>query len=108
MFLSIYHNQSGEEFLRRLAPRESLDLRQRVQQWAEREFDGMAQPSFSEPGKHIPNGCGDYQAEIRHKIPASRLVAIPQALTLRLVARHCLCDVMRADAERELLARGEV
>lgn len=67
----------------------------------------------------------------RHKIPASRLVAIPQALTpmrpqrgefvrfttplpvtewnvptLRLVARHCLCDVTRADAQRELLARG--
>lgn len=66
MFLSIYHNQSGEEFLRRLAPRENLDLRHHVQQWAKREFDGMAQPSFSEPGKHIPNGCGDYQAEIRH------------------------------------------
>ena len=66
MFLSIYHNQSGEEFLRRLAPRETLDLRHHVQQWAEREFDGMAQPSFSEPGKHIPNGCGEYQAEIRY------------------------------------------
>ena len=68
----------------------------------------------------------------RHKIPASRLVAIPHALTpmlpepgqftryttplppadwnvptLRMVARHCLCDATRDAAARELLARGE-
>lgn len=66
MFLSIYHNQSGEEYLRRLAPRESLDLRAHVKKWADGETDGAAKPSFSEPGSHIPNGCGEYQAEIRH------------------------------------------
>lgn len=65
MFLSIMENRSGVEFLRRLAPNESLDLRAHVQKWAERETEGQAQPSFAEPGKHIPNGCGDYQAEIR-------------------------------------------
>lgn len=65
MFLSIYHNQSGAEHLRRLAPNESLDLRQHVARWVERETDGQARPSFSEPGSHIPNGCGEYQAEIR-------------------------------------------
>lgn len=67
----------------------------------------------------------------RHKIPASRLVAIPQALTpmrpqrgdfmrfttplpvtewniptLRLVARHCLCLDTRTAAQGELIARG--
>ena len=65
MFLSIYHNRSGEEFLRRMAPNESLDLRQHVRRWAERETEGAAIPSFSEPGSTIPNGCGEYQAEIR-------------------------------------------
>lgn len=66
MFLSIYHNQSGEEFLRRLAPNESLDLREHVRKWAERDLDGYPfKLSFSEPGSHIPNGCADYQAEIR-------------------------------------------
>lgn len=65
MFLSIYHNQSGAEYLRRMAPNESLDLRAHVQKWTDRETDGAALPSFSEPGSHIPNGCGEYQAEIR-------------------------------------------
>lgn len=67
MFLSIYHNQSGAEFLRRVAPNENLDLRAMVQKWAEKEGYGEAglAPSFSEPGSHIPNGCGDYQAELR-------------------------------------------
>lgn len=66
MFLSIYNNHSGEEFIRRLAPNESLDLKTHILKWAESEFDGMAVPSFSETGKHIPNGCGEYQGEIRH------------------------------------------
>lgn len=65
MFLSIYHNQSGQEFLRRLSPSESLDLRAHIEKWAAQEFDGQAKPSFAEPGAHIPNGCGEYQAEIR-------------------------------------------
>jgi hypothetical protein len=65
MFLSIYHSQSGEEFLRRLSPSESLDLRAHVKLWVERETEGAARPSFSESGSHIANGCGDYQAEIR-------------------------------------------
>lgn len=65
MFLSIYHNQSGAEFVRRLAPRESLDLRRHVSQWVERETDGLGRPSFSEEGARIPNGCGEYQAELR-------------------------------------------
>ncbi len=68
MFLSIYHNQSGEEYVRRIAPNESLDLRTHVNQWAEKQ--GYAEvglvPSFSQPGSHIPNGCGEYQAELRH------------------------------------------
>lgn len=68
---------------------------------------------------------------MRHKIPASRLVKIPHALTpmrpqrgefmrfttplpmtewnvptLRLVARHCLCSVTQEAAQSELMARG--
>jgi hypothetical protein len=62
MFLSIYNNRTGEEHLRRLAPRESLDLREHVRKWA---ADYDSRPSFSEPGSHIPNGCGEYQAELR-------------------------------------------
>lgn len=67
MFLHIYENQSGESpVLRRLAPNESLDLRAHVRAWASREFsDYVVRLSFSEPGAHIPNGCGQYQAEIR-------------------------------------------
>jgi hypothetical protein len=65
MFLSILHNQSGQEYLRRVAPRESLDLRAMVRKWARAECDGQAVPSFAEPGAHIPNGCGEYQAELR-------------------------------------------
>lgn len=62
MFLSIYDNRSGEEYIRRLSPSEHLELRDHVRQWA---LDYDCVPSFSEPGSHIPNGCGDYQAEIR-------------------------------------------
>lgn len=69
MFLSITHNPSGEELLlRRLSPNEHLDLKAHVQVWFEDRFDGCEEPmtlSFSEPGSHIPNGCGEYQAEIR-------------------------------------------
>ena len=65
MFLSIYNPRSGEEFLRRIAPNENLDLRAMVRQWVDRESDGDMRPSFSEPGSHIPNGCGEFQAEIR-------------------------------------------
>lgn len=65
MFLSILNNQSGEEHLRRLSPTEPLDLREHVKAWVNNETDGAAEPSFSEPGSHIPNGCGEYQAEIR-------------------------------------------
>ena len=65
MFLSIYHNQSGEDYIRRLAPNESLNVRQHVREWVAREYGGEFRPSFSEPGSHIPNGCGEYQAEIR-------------------------------------------
>ena len=67
MFLSIYHNQSGEEYLRRLSPTETLDLREHVRRWVDRQYgDYGGKPSFSEPGSHIPNGCGEYQAEIRY------------------------------------------
>ena len=62
MFLSIYHNQSGDEYVRRLSPTETLDLREHVRRWAE-AYDAV--PSFSEAASRIPNGCGDYQAEIR-------------------------------------------
>lgn len=62
MFLSIYNNRSGEEYIRRLSPTETLDLREHVRRWAD-WYDCV--PSFSEPGSHIPNGCGEYQAEIR-------------------------------------------
>lgn len=63
MFLSIYCNRSGEEHIRRLSPTETLDLREHVKRWC---ADYDATPSFSEPGSHIPNGCGDYQAELRY------------------------------------------
>lgn len=63
MFLSIYHNQSGEEYIRRLAPNEKLDLREYVRRWCASELDAV--PTFSEPGSHIHVGCGEYDAEIR-------------------------------------------
>lgn len=65
MFLSIYHNQSGEEYIRRLGPNASLDLREYVRQWVAQISDGELVPSFSEPGAHIHSGCGEYEAEIR-------------------------------------------
>ena len=67
MFLSIYENSSGQEFLRRISPSEKLHLRAMVRKWAEGMFDGYrVNLTFSEDGAHIPNGCGEYQAEIRH------------------------------------------
>lgn len=64
MWLSIVENRSGEELLlRRLGPNASLELRDYVTQWAAESYD--MRPSFSEPGSWIPNGCADYQAEIR-------------------------------------------
>lgn len=66
MFLSITHNRTGEEYLRRLSPTESLDLRAHCRAWVDRETEGAARPSFSEPGSHIPSGCGEYHAQIRH------------------------------------------
>ena len=38
MFLSIYHNQSGDEYVRRLSPTETLDLREHVLR--DRRVDG--------------------------------------------------------------------
>lgn len=67
MFLSIYHNQSGDEYVRRLSPTETLDLREHVRRWVDQQCgDYGGKPLFSEPGSHIPNGCGEYQAEIRY------------------------------------------
>lgn len=66
MFFSIYHNQSGDEFIRRIGPNEKLDLRAMVRKWAEREYSCYPITiEFSEWGAHIPNGCGEYQAELR-------------------------------------------
>jgi len=66
MFFSVYHNASGQEWIRRVGPNASLEiLRDYVHAWAQAQFDGELVPSFSEPGSHIPNGCGEYQAEIR-------------------------------------------
>lgn len=66
MFLSIYHNQSGDEYIRRLGPRESENLRDLVRKWAAMQFDGYSvKLSFSEPGSYIFNGCAEYQAELR-------------------------------------------
>lgn len=65
MFLSIYHNQSGDEYIRRVSPSEKLELRAMVQSWADMTFEEEVIPSFGEPGSHIPNGCGEYQAELR-------------------------------------------
>lgn len=70
MWLDIVCNRSGESLvLRKLRRSETEDLRELVRQWA-RDFsadclDHEERPSFSEPGSYIPNGCGDYQAEIR-------------------------------------------
>lgn len=66
MFFAVYESRSGEEHVRQIAPNEKLDVRAMVKRWADREFGFTAAPSFSEPGKHIPNGCADYQAEIRY------------------------------------------
>lgn len=67
MFLSIVNNQSGEEFLRQLGPNEKLDLEGLALKWAQAEFaDYAPRLIFSRPGSHIPNGCGDWQAELRH------------------------------------------
>jgi len=66
MLLSIYENISGQEFLRRVSPTEELSLRAMIKQWAESQFDGYkVKLTFSEEGSHIPNGCGEYQAELR-------------------------------------------
>ena len=65
MFLSIYHNESGEEYVRRISPSEKLDLRAMVHKWVNVTFEGECIPSFSETGSYIPNGCGEYQAELR-------------------------------------------
>lgn len=65
MWLSIVENRTGEEWLKPLPPKSDLDLRRLVREWADIESDGLMRPSFSEPGSHIPNGCADYQAEIR-------------------------------------------
>ena len=62
MFLSIYNNRTGNEYVRQLGPNSHLDLREYVRQWAA-DYDSV--PSFSEPGSHIFNGCADWQAEIR-------------------------------------------
>jgi hypothetical protein len=79
MFLSITCNRSGEDLvLRRLSPSEHIDLRSHVRAWAKKiseETEEPMVPSFSEPGSHIPNGCGDYQAEIRDtKAPTGNCV----------------------------------
>ncbi len=67
MFFAVYENRSGEEYVRRVAPNETLDCRAMVRQWADREGYAEAglSPVFSEPGAHIGSGCADYQAEIR-------------------------------------------
>lgn len=65
MFLSIYHNQSGDEYIRQLGPNSHLDLREYVREWCDDMSEGELRPSFSEPGSHIHNGCGEYQAELR-------------------------------------------
>lgn len=66
MFLSIMNNQSGEEFVRQLGPSEELDLEALADKWAQAEFgDYSPRLSFSRPGSAIPNGCGDWQAELR-------------------------------------------
>lgn len=66
MFLSILHHQSGSEFLRRLAPNETLDVHQHVKKWLETEYGDELNVIFSEPGSYIPNGGGEYTVEIRH------------------------------------------
>ena len=66
MFLSIYNTKSGDEYTRRIAPNEICDLRAMVEKWVDHETNHQGTPSFSEPGSHIPNGCADYQAEIRY------------------------------------------
>ena len=67
MYLDIYGNRSGEHrVLRRLAPNETLDVREHVRRWVAREYANCgATPSFSEPGSRIPSGCCDYEATIR-------------------------------------------
>ena len=64
MFLSIYCNATGDEYIKELGPKASLDLRQYVKDWVALEYDNT-KPVFSMPGLHIPNGCGAYQAEFR-------------------------------------------
>lgn len=66
MFFAVYENRSGAEYIRRIAPNEKLDVRAMVRRWADREYGEPVTLAFSEPGSHIPNGCADYQAEIRH------------------------------------------
>ena len=85
MFLSIVNNQSGEEFLRQLGPNEKLDLEGLALKWARREFDGYnPRLSFSRPGSYIPNGCGDWQAELRDTKKPSAICWISGAFYLDL------------------------
>jgi len=69
MWLDIVCNRTGESLvLRKLRRSETEDLRELVRQWAadySEELDHEERPSFSEPGSYIPDGCGDYQAELR-------------------------------------------
>lgn len=60
MFLEITENRSGKSLSPQiqLGPNAHLDLRRYVAQWC--DDNDLPRPSFSEPGSHIPNGCGDY------------------------------------------------
>lgn len=63
MFLSIYHNQSGEEYIRRLSPSEKIDPETHFRKWIDDRYDGEVK--VSESDGHIPRGCGEYYIEIR-------------------------------------------
>lgn len=62
MFISIVENRSGEsELLRRLAPNESIDPRAHCEKWA-----ADMGVEIAKSNGHIPRGCADYYAEVRH------------------------------------------
>lgn len=64
MFLAITHNNSGSEYIRRMAPNENKNIEYYVEKWVDNRFEGEA--TIAESDGYIPRGCGEYYAEIRH------------------------------------------
>lgn len=61
MFLSIYANRSGEETV--IKTNGKIQIETLVKQWVDESYCGELK--VAESDGYIPNGCGEYYAEIR-------------------------------------------